>query len=73
MTRIACPEYVPTEMDVLRVRLRTTGVIETQFKVKHLIFRYMTLAWLSAGTIRHTTVMFTAIGSPLDLCGNSYL
>uniref|UniRef100_A0A4W5LF12 Phosphate cytidylyltransferase 2, ethanolamine n=1 Tax=Hucho hucho TaxID=62062 RepID=A0A4W5LF12_9TELE len=39
MGRIICPEYVPTETDVLRVRLRTTGVIETQFKVKHLLFR----------------------------------
>lgn len=39
MTRITSPDYVPTETDVLRVRLRTTGVIETQFKVNHLIFR----------------------------------
>uniref|UniRef100_A0A668VUX4 Guanine nucleotide binding protein (G protein) alpha v1 n=1 Tax=Oreochromis aureus TaxID=47969 RepID=A0A668VUX4_OREAU len=39
MSRIMSPEYVPTETDVLRVRLRTTGVIETQFKVNHLIFR----------------------------------
>ncbi|KAK2819509.1 hypothetical protein Q7C36_021155 [Tachysurus vachellii] len=39
MTRIVSPDYVPTEMDVLRVRIRTTGVIETQFKVKHLVFR----------------------------------
>lgn len=39
MVRIVSPEYVPTEMDVLRVRIRTTGVIETQFQVKHLVFR----------------------------------
>ncbi|KAI7790842.1 guanine nucleotide binding protein (G protein) alpha v1 [Triplophysa rosa] len=39
MGRIIAPNYMPTETDVLRVRLRTTGVIETQFKVKHLIFR----------------------------------
>nr|XP_057925558.1 guanine nucleotide binding protein (G protein) alpha v1 isoform X2 [Doryrhamphus excisus] len=39
MSRISSPDYVPTEMDVLRVRLRTTGVIETQFQVKHLTFR----------------------------------
>uniref|UniRef100_A0A672Y485 Guanine nucleotide-binding protein G(o) subunit alpha-like n=1 Tax=Sphaeramia orbicularis TaxID=375764 RepID=A0A672Y485_9TELE len=39
MTRITSSDYVPTETDVLRVRLRTTGVIETQFKVNHLIFR----------------------------------
>ncbi|XP_054635776.1 guanine nucleotide binding protein (G protein) alpha v1 isoform X1 [Dunckerocampus dactyliophorus] len=39
MSRISSPDYMPTEMDVLRVRLRTTGVIETQFQVKHLTFR----------------------------------
>ncbi|KTG36420.1 hypothetical protein cypCar_00008818 [Cyprinus carpio] len=39
MGRIIAPNYMPTEMDILRVRLRTTGVIETQFKVKHLVFR----------------------------------
>ncbi|XP_068448464.1 guanine nucleotide binding protein (G protein) alpha v1 isoform X2 [Clinocottus analis] len=39
LARITSPEYVPTETDVLRVRLRTTGVIETQFKVDRLIFR----------------------------------
>ncbi|XP_051980375.1 guanine nucleotide binding protein (G protein) alpha v1 [Xyrauchen texanus] len=39
ISRIIAPEYMPTETDVLRVRLRTTGVIETQFKVKHLVFR----------------------------------
>ncbi|XP_037619292.1 guanine nucleotide binding protein (G protein) alpha v1 isoform X2 [Sebastes umbrosus] len=39
LTRITSPDYVPTETDVLRVRLRTTGVIETQFKVNRLIFR----------------------------------
>ncbi|XP_068585051.1 guanine nucleotide binding protein (G protein) alpha v1 isoform X2 [Cebidichthys violaceus] len=39
LTRITSPDYVPTETDVLRVRLRTTGVIETQFKVNRLVFR----------------------------------
>ncbi|KAF5879972.1 guanine nucleotide-binding protein G(o) subunit alpha-like, partial [Clarias magur] len=39
MARIMSPDYVPTETDVLRVRIRTTGVIETQFKVQHLVFR----------------------------------
>ncbi|XP_016536263.1 guanine nucleotide binding protein (G protein) alpha v1 isoform X2 [Poecilia formosa] len=39
MSRLMSADYVPTEMDVLRVRLRTTGVIETQFKVNHLTFR----------------------------------
>ncbi|KAM6972235.1 guanine nucleotide binding protein (G protein) alpha v1 isoform 2-T2 [Aplochiton taeniatus] len=39
MARIVSPDFVPTETDVLRVRLRTTGVMETHFKVNHLLFR----------------------------------
>ncbi|KAI8872284.1 G protein alpha subunit [Ramicandelaber brevisporus] len=31
--RIAEPEYVPTEHDVLRARTKTTGIIETRFKM----------------------------------------
>lgn len=39
LSRIISPNYIPTEMDVLRVRVRTTGIIETQFHVKDFIFR----------------------------------
>lgn len=33
------PGYVPTEQDVLRSRVKTTGIIETQFSFKDLNFR----------------------------------
>lgn len=39
IVRIIGPNFVPTEMDVLRVRVRTSGVIETQFQVDEMIFR----------------------------------
>eukprot|EP00064_Thunnus_orientalis_P000205 superscaffoldBa00000009_g205 len=39
MSRIIAPSYVPTEADVLRVRVRTCGIIETQFQVNDMIFR----------------------------------
>ncbi|KAG7242859.1 hypothetical protein INR49_018114 [Caranx melampygus] len=39
MSRILAPNYLPTETDVLRVRLRTCGIIETQFQVNETIFR----------------------------------
>ncbi|XP_069785778.1 guanine nucleotide binding protein (G protein) alpha v1 isoform X1 [Narcine bancroftii] len=39
MNRITAPGYKPTQTDVLRVRLRTSGVIETQFKINSLIIR----------------------------------
>lgn len=39
MARITAPHYVPTEMDVLRVRVRTCGIMETQFEVNSVVFR----------------------------------
>jgi hypothetical protein len=31
--RIAAPDYIPTDQDVLRSRTKTTGIIETTFEV----------------------------------------
>ncbi|XP_057673270.1 guanine nucleotide-binding protein G(o) subunit alpha-like [Corythoichthys intestinalis] len=39
MSRIIAPNYSPTEQDVLRVRVRTCGIIETQFQVDDIVFR----------------------------------
>nr|XP_057906122.1 guanine nucleotide-binding protein G(o) subunit alpha-like [Doryrhamphus excisus] len=39
ISRIIAPNYVPTERDVLRVRVRTCGIMETQFQVNDVIFR----------------------------------
>ena len=40
LERIASPGYVPTEQDVLRVRVPTTGIIEYPFDLENIIFRY---------------------------------
>lgn len=40
LDRIAAPGYVPNEQDVLHSRVKTTGIIETQFSFKDLHFRY---------------------------------
>lgn len=37
--RIAEPNYIPNTQDVLRARVRTTGIIETSFRYKDLIYR----------------------------------
>eukprot|EP00052_Salpingoeca_macrocollata_P033999 m.10188 g.10188 ORF g.10188 m.10188 type:complete len:358 (+) comp5818_c0_seq1:69-1142(+) len=37
--RIAQPNYVPNQQDVLRARVRTTGIIETTFRLGDLIYR----------------------------------
>lgn len=39
LERLVQPGYVPTEQDVLRSRVKTTGIIETQFSFKDLHFR----------------------------------
>ena len=34
--RIATPDYIPTEADVLRARTKTTGIYETRFTMGQL-------------------------------------
>lgn len=38
--RIADPNYVPTESDVLRARTKTTGIYETRFTMGQLSIQY---------------------------------
>lgn len=37
------PSFVPTQQDVLRVRVPTTGIIEYPFDLENIIFRYACL------------------------------
>jgi len=37
--RITKPEYIPTQPDVLRSRVRTTGIVETKFSIKDMKFK----------------------------------
>lgn len=39
LDRIAQANYIPTQQDVLRTRVKTTGIIETQFTFKNLHFK----------------------------------
>lgn len=39
LPRISAPDYVPTQQDVLRTRVKTTGIIETKFRYKGLLFK----------------------------------
>lgn len=38
--RVTAEGYVPTQQDVLRVRVPTTGIIEYPFDLENVIFRY---------------------------------
>lgn len=40
LDRISRPGYVPTQQDVLRTRVKTTGIVETNFSFKDLNFKY---------------------------------
>lgn len=40
MDRVLDDNYIPTPTDVLRARVRTNGIIETNFRVNDTIIRY---------------------------------
>lgn len=40
LRRLAAPDYLPTEQDILRVRVPTTGIIEYPFDLEQIIFRH---------------------------------
>lgn len=40
LDRISAQTYVPTQQDVLRTRVKTTGIVETHFSFKGLHFKY---------------------------------
>ena len=39
--RIKQPDYLPTHQDILRLNVPTNGVVETQFDLEELRFRYI--------------------------------
>ncbi|XP_007903114.1 guanine nucleotide-binding protein subunit alpha-14 [Callorhinchus milii] len=39
LERISLPTYIPTQQDVLRVRVPTTGIIEYPFDLENIVFR----------------------------------
>ncbi|XP_014846393.1 PREDICTED: guanine nucleotide-binding protein G(o) subunit alpha-like [Poecilia mexicana] len=71
ISRIISPNYIPTEMDVLRVRVRTCGIIETQFQVDETIFRLYDVGgqcserrkWLSCFDSIHALLFVVALSS----------
>lgn len=42
--RICASDYLPSEMDVLRARTKTTGIYETRFQMGQLSIQYVTIA-----------------------------
>ena len=44
LSRLSAADYIPTEQDVLRTRVRTTGIVQTQFTYKKLLFKVFDVA-----------------------------
>lgn len=71
LSRIISPNYVPSEADVLRVRVRTCGIIETQFQVTEVIFRLYDVSgqrserkkWLNCFDCVQAVLFVVAVGS----------
>eukprot|EP00072_Mus_musculus_P033574 XP_006501074.1 PREDICTED: guanine nucleotide-binding protein G(t) subunit alpha-2 isoform X3 [Mus musculus] len=55
LDRITDPNYLPNEQDVLRSRVKTTGIIETKFSVKDLNFRIACTSLCICSTASATT------------------
>lgn len=58
MDRITAPGYAPNEQDVLHSRVKTTGIIETQFSFKDLHFRYDQMSFLSTAILHQAQYFF---------------
>jgi guanine nucleotide-binding protein G(i) subunit alpha len=41
LDRISSQNYIPTQQDVLRTRVKTTGIVETHFSYKQLHIKYL--------------------------------
>lgn len=50
LERLGSLGYVPTQQDVLRVRVPTTGIIEYPFDLDNIIFRYGRPVPLTSGS-----------------------
>lgn len=62
--RIATLGYLPTQQDVLRVRVPTTGIIEYPFDLENIIFRYLRVASSGGGWRPGALRAGEAVGPP---------
>ena len=50
LDRIGESDYVPTEQDVLRTRVKTTGIVETHFSYKSISFKSVSVVLVGCVT-----------------------
>lgn len=44
LDRLGAKDYQPTEQDILRTRVKTTGIVEVHFSFKNLNFKWVSWA-----------------------------
>lgn len=67
--RVAAPNYLPTEQDILRVRVPTTGIIEYPFDLEEIRFRYGRFVQRKPPRFQHMiTVLVMLASSSLCAC-----
>jgi guanine nucleotide-binding protein G(i) subunit alpha len=72
--QVAHPQYVPSEQDVLRSRVRTTGIVENEFKIEGNLFKMFDVGgqrnerkkWIHCFS-EVTAVLFVAALSEYDM------
>ena len=68
--RIALPDYLPSQQDILRVRVPTTGIIEYPFDLDNIVFRsLLSLRMIVSGLC----CIITHIGQTLHCYSKSLL
>ena len=45
LDRLGAKDYQPTEQDILRTRVKTTGIVEVHFSFKNLNFKWVLGDW----------------------------
>eukprot|EP00123_Amoebidium_parasiticum_P001629 comp12775_c0_seq1/m.7903 comp12775_c0_seq1/g.7903 ORF comp12775_c0_seq1/g.7903 comp12775_c0_seq1/m.7903 type:complete len:388 (-) comp12775_c0_seq1:145-1308(-) len=71
LVRIGHKDYVPTEADVLKIRIATTGIHESQFNIDKLVYRFIDVAgqkserrkWIHYFEDATAVVFFAALSS----------
>lgn len=46
LDRLGAKEYQPTEQDILRTRVKTTGIVEVHFSFKNLNFKWVLFCFI---------------------------
>lgn len=72
LERIGSSGYVPTQQDVLRVRVPTTGIIEYPFDLENIIFRYWCQALLLLTTVGQLLSSWSASWNPSSPLSPTY-